>query len=298
MVTKQQHNSRDTALTAIAEALRLIGKPNEKLAQFDESEKERQGTHELSDARFAKPVEMSSRSRSVSRSLVGVLALAYIGVAVLAWQSTHGEVAPEPISTSSVPIKKTQELPTRPSPHDTDLAAKTNAGPLEPQAQATLHPAPIATIAAQMAPELAQKIEIIARELTNVEQGIDQLKTERSQMVRENAELAEHLNATQEIVRHNADLIEDLKAAVAQMARDNNKLAEQLKESQDRMASIAELLREGQEQVARLVASAQKQRPRTPASSPLAIVGSTRKPATTPPSAIVRVQTQDPRPKQ
>ena len=149
-----------------------------------------------------------------------------------------------------------------------------------------------------MAPELAQKIEMIARELANVEQGIDQLKTAQSQVVRDNAELSEHLKAMQEIGRHNADLIEDLKVAEAQMARDNSKLAEQLKESQDRMASIADLLKEGQEQVARLAVSGQKQRPRTLASSPPAIVNSTRRPVSTPPSAIVRVQTQDPRPKQ
>jgi hypothetical protein len=298
MAPPQQDNSRDVALAAIAEALRLTGQPDEKLAQFDELEKERQETHDLSDARSAKPVEMSSRSRPISRSLVGVLALACIGVAVLAWQSSHGQVAPEPISTSSVPIKKKQELPTRPSPHDSDLAARTNAGLPEPQVQTTLQPAPTAPIAAPMAPELAQKIEMIARELANVEQGIDQLKTVQSQMVRDNAELAEHLKATQEIGRRNADLIEDLKAAEAQMARDNSKLAEQLKESQDQMASIAELLKEGQEQVARLVASGQKQRPRTLASSPLANVNSTRRPVTTPPSAIVRVPTHDPRPKQ
>jgi len=125
-----------------------------------------------------------------------------------------------------------------------------------------------------MAPDLAQSIQMITRELANVEQGIDQLKTGQAQMVRDNAELAEHLKATQEMARNNADL------------------AEQLKASHEQMANIAEQLKQSQEQIARLVASGQNQRPRTLASSPTA--NSTRKLVPTRPSPRVRVQTQDP----
>jgi chromosome segregation ATPase len=135
---------------------------------------------------------------------------------------------------------------------------------------------------------------MIARELANVEQGIDQLKTGQAQMVRDNAVLAEHLKATQEMARHNAELAEDLKAAQAQMARDNVNFAEQLKASQEQIANIAEQLKESQEQIARLVASEGKQGPRTQASSRLPIANSRRKPVPTPPSPQVRVQTQDP----
>jgi hypothetical protein len=60
------------------------------------------------------------------------------------------------------------------------------------------------------------------------------------------------------------------------------------------MANIAEQLKQSQEQIARLVASEQKQRPRTLASSPLPIANSTRKPVPKRPSPRVRVQTQDP----
>ena len=128
-----------------------------------------------------------------------------------------------------------------------------------------------------MAPDLAQSIQMITRELANVEQGIDQLKTGQAQMVRDNAELlAEHLKATQEMARNNADL------------------AEQLKASHEQMATIAEQLKQIQEQIARLVASGQNQRPRTLASSPLPTANSTRKLVPTRPSPRVRVQTQDP----
>jgi chromosome segregation ATPase len=122
-----------------------------------------------------------------------------------------------------------------------------------------------------MAPDLAQSIQMITRELANVEQWIDQLKTGQAQMVRDNAELTEHLKATQEMARHNAELAEDPKAAQAQMARDNVNFAEQLKASQEQIAHIAEQLRESQQQIARLVTSEGKQGPRTLASSPLPI---------------------------
>ena len=302
--TPQQCHSRDVALAAITQAHGQIGHADEQLVQLDETafklEKEKNATRPPSNeqSRSAEPGRGSSRGRLVlRRSLMGLLALACIGVAAFAWQSTHGQAAPEPISTSSVSIEK-KELPAQPAPYNAGVATKTDAGLPQPssQAQTTLQrAAPVAPTAAPMAPDLAQSIQMIARELANVEQGIDQLKTGQAQMVRDNAELAEHLKATQEMARHNANLAEDLKAAQAQMARDNVNFAEQLKASQEQMANIAEQLKGSQEQIARLVASEQKQRPRTLASPPLPIANSTRKPVPTPPSPQVRVQTQDPR---
>jgi len=136
---------------------------------------------------------------------------------------------------------------------------------------------------------------MIARELAKVEQAIDQLKTGQAHMVRDNAELAEHLKAMLEMARHDADLAEELKAAQAQMARENVNVAEQLKASHEQMANIADQLKQSQEQIARLVASEQKQRPRTPASSSRPIANATRKLVPTPSSPRVRVQTQDPK---
>jgi hypothetical protein len=274
--TPQQSHSRDVALAAIAQAYRQIG-ADEQLVQVDEtafkSEKEKKATRHPSDEqpRFAGPG--SSRGRLVLRSLMGLLAVACIGVAAFAWPSPDGQATPEPISTSSVSIEK-KELP---APSNAGVAAKTDAElpQRSSQAQTTLQrAAPEAPTAAAMAPDLAQSIQMITRELANVEQGIDQLKTGQAQMVRDNVELV--LKATQEMVRNNADL------------------AEQLKASHEQMANIAEQLKQSQEQIARLVASGQKQRPRTLASSPLPIANSTRKLVPTRPSPRVRVQTQDP----
>ena len=278
--TPQQNHSREVALAAIAQAYRQIG-ADQQLVQIDETacklEQEKEATRHPSDEqpRFAEPGRGSSRGRLVLRSLMGLLAVACIGVAAFAWPSPDGQAAPEPISTSSVSIEK-KELP---APSNAGVAAKTDAAlpQRSSQAQTTLQSAaPVAPTAAPMAPDLAQSIQMITRELANVEQGIDQLKTGQAQMVRDNAELAEHLKATQEMARNNADL------------------AEQLKASHEQMANIAEQLKQSQEQIARLVASGQNQRPRTLASSPLPTANATRKLVRTRPSPRVRVQTQDP----
>jgi hypothetical protein len=286
--TPQQNPSRDVAHAVIAEALRQIGLPDEQLAQPDETgfklEKEKNAPRHK-QPRYAEPGRGSSRRRLVLRSLMGLLALACIGgVAAFGWQSTHGQAPPDPISTSSVSIRK-KEAPAEPAPYNAEVAAKTDAGLPHPSSQAQTTPPRTPPVApAPVDPDLAQSIKIMARELANAEQGIDQLKTGQAQMVHDNAELAEHLKATQEMARHNTDLIEDLKAEQAQIARDNVNFAEQLKASQEQMANIAEQLKGSQEQLAHLVASEQKQRLRT--------LASTRKPVPTP--RAPQVQPQDP----
>src|SRR5712672_879176 len=171
--TPQQSHSRDVALAAIAQAHRQIG-ADEQLLQVDETafklEKEKKATRHPSDEqpRFAEPGRGSSRGRLVLRSLIGLLAVACIGVAAFAWPSPDGQAAPEPISTSSVSIEK-KELP---APSDAGVAAETDAGlpQQSSQAQSTLQrAAPEAPTAAAVAPDLAQSIQMITRELTNVE---------------------------------------------------------------------------------------------------------------------------------
>jgi hypothetical protein len=275
--TPQQNHSREAALAAIAQAYKQIG-ADHQLVQDDETacklETEKKATRHPSDEqpRFAGPG--SSRGRLVLRSLMALLAVACIGVAAFAWPSPDGQAAPEPISTSSVSIEK-KELPAQPAPSNAGVAAETDAGlpQQSSQAQTTLQrAAPEAPTAAAVAPDLAQSIQMITRELANVEQEIDQLKTGQAQMVRDSVELV--LKATQEMARNNADL------------------GEQLKASHEQMANIAEQLKQSQEQTARLVASEQNQRPRTLASSPIA--NPTRKLVPKRPSPRVRVQTQEP----
>ena len=102
-------------------------------------------------------------------------------------------------------------------------------------------------------PELTQWGQTIARELANLTQGVEQLKTRQAQLARDNAELAGHLKETQEeMVRHDAELAKDLRAAQEEMTRDNLSLAAQLKASQEQISGIGEQLKPTQEQLNRL----------------------------------------------
>jgi hypothetical protein len=150
------------------------------------------------------------------------------------------------------------------------------------------------------------------RELANVQQAIDQLETERAQMIRDNAEIAERLKATQEmasqsaklvedlkatqaqVIRQNGDLADDLKAARSQAARDNAEIAERLKASQEQMARLSEQLKASQDQLARLTATEHKPRPRSQASAPTTTLAAVRRPAPTTPSSP-QARAQDPR---
>jgi hypothetical protein len=286
----QQSNSREIALAAIAEAHGELGQAATELAQSAQPEEVRDEMFDLLKAHSANLAAKAWRSMLTSRSFVGLLALVCIGIAIAAWQSSRGQVAPDPISTSSISIKKKEELSTRPASTNSDIAAKTNA--TEHLVQTPPQSAAIIPMASPTDPELSQRIQLIARELENVGQGIDQLKTEQSQVIHENAELAEQIKAAQEIARHNADLIADLKAAQAQTARDNANLASQIKAGQDLMANIAEQLKQRQEQAASLAASEQKLRPKTRTASTPTIANSTRKPVATPPSPKGGMQTQ------
>ena len=293
--TSHDKGPRDLALAAIKEALGSVGQTEHYTVQL-EDEKKGADKHDPADVRnpIAKLLGEPLRARIVPRRLAGLLGLVCIGVAVLAWQSSGGQVASEPISTSSVPIAKKEGPLGQPSPNS-DLAAKKNAG-------AQVQPQGAAPTSAPAAPELTHQIQAMAHELATVAQGIDQLKTEQSQIAHENAGLAEELKATDIVARHNAELAEDLKTAQSQLARQISDLTDQFKANQDLMTSIAAQLKETKEQLAaqlketqeraaRPASSEQRQRPKSLASSQPAAASPPRR--TTPrPVTSGGVQTQ------
>jgi hypothetical protein len=59
-------------------------------------------------------------------------------------------------------------------------------------------PQDAAPAAAPIPPELTQLLQTMARDLANVQEGIQQLKTSQEDMVRENARTVEQLKASQE----------------------------------------------------------------------------------------------------
>ncbi len=104
--------------------------------------------------------------------------------------------APQLMSTSSLPIEK-PGLPAQPSPSTVQVAAATPGLP-QPTASAQTAPQEVAPTAAPISPELTQLLQTMARDLANVQQGIEQLKTSHEELARENGRTAEQLKASQE----------------------------------------------------------------------------------------------------
>jgi len=76
-----------------------------------------------------------------------------------------------------------------------------------------------------MSLELAQRLQTMARDLANLEQRIERLKSSQEQMVHDNTVVNEQL-----------------KAALAQITRDNALIGEQLKASQRELATLETFL--------------------------------------------------------
>jgi septal ring factor EnvC (AmiA/AmiB activator) len=144
----------------------------------------------------AVPDRQSTRSRPALLALIALPLAASACVAAFAWQSSYGDAA--------------------------KLTGARWATSLLPQ-PAPLTPTTSQDVpgAAPMFPELAQRVQMMARDLANMEQQIEQLKTSQEQMVRDNTAIAEQL-----------------KAALAQKVRDNAAVAEQLKASQEQLAVV------------------------------------------------------------
>jgi len=142
-----------------------------------------------------------SRGRPALRGFIGLLLAACIFVGAFVLQSSYSDAAklivarwaPQPILTSSLPMEK-PGLP--PSPSTVQVAAATPGLPPTPSAQTA--PQDVAPTAAPISPELAQLLQTMARDLANVELGIEQLKANQEQTARENAMATKQLKASQE----------------------------------------------------------------------------------------------------
>ena len=145
-----------------------------------------------------------SRDRPWLRGLVGLLLAACIGAAAIASQSPYGDAlkpimarwAPQLVPTPSQLLDKSA-LSAQPSPPSVQAAAAEQAPP-QPIPLAQTAPEDVAPTAAQVPPELTRLLQTIMRDLANVEQEIEQLKTSQAQMAGDNAKVAEQVKASQE----------------------------------------------------------------------------------------------------
>jgi hypothetical protein len=263
----KQTDPHDAAIAALKIAREQIGGADAQLARLDKPDAA--GDSSDQQKRAAVLLRRSSPGRLATWCLIGFAVVAGLSIAAFAWQSYGDTIiarwASKRVSTSSLSQVK-RELP--PKPPTVDVTTADAALPQRaPLAQTTPQDLP------PIAPELAQWLQETTRYLTDVEQGIKELKTSQEQMLRDNAELAERLKATQaQIVRDNAAVGEQLKTALTQIAHDNAAVAKQLKESQEQMARV--IAKASEENVRPKISPP----PRRPTVTPR------RKPVPTPPS--------------
>jgi hypothetical protein len=184
----------------LAHAYEQIARADEQLARVNEqiSKLERDAAQKKHVNRLRPP----SRGTSALRGFIGLLLTAGICVAAFASQS-YGETArlmisrwaPQLAPASSLPLE-TPKFAAQQSPPAVQLAAADGAlSQLPAPTQAAPQEAPAA---APIPPELTQLLQTMARDLSNVQEGIQQLKTSQEEMVRENARTVEQLKASHE----------------------------------------------------------------------------------------------------
>ena len=173
----------------LAHAYEQIAGADEQLARVNEqiSSLEHDAPRKKSANRFRRP----SRGRPALRGFVALLLTAGICSAAFVWQS-YGETArllasrwaPQ-LAAASPSSAETPKLADQQSQSAVQVAAADGAlSQLPPPAQ----PAPQDAAAAPIPPELTELLQTMARDLANVQQGIEQLKTSQEEMVRENAQ--------------------------------------------------------------------------------------------------------------
>ena len=158
--------------------------------------------NESDDISIVVPGRLPLRGGSALRGLIGLLLAACIFAAAFASQSSYGgaakqiiaQWAPRLVSTSLLPPNK-PELAAQPSPSSPQMVA---AEPMPPTPLAQTARQELGPAAAPLSPELAQRLQTMASDLSNAEHEIEQLKTSQEQMARDNAKSGEQLKATRE----------------------------------------------------------------------------------------------------
>jgi hypothetical protein len=183
------------AYEQIARADEQLGRVTEQLSKLE---------HDPVGRPSAVPGRGPSRGGPALRGLIGLLLAACIFVAAFVSRSSNDDAAksivarsaPELILASSPALEK-PGLSGQPSPSTVQVAADTSVPPQPtPSAEAAAQDA--APTAVPAPPEMAQLLQTMARDLANVQQGIEQLKVSQEQTARDNANAAEQLKANQE----------------------------------------------------------------------------------------------------
>jgi predicted FMN-binding regulatory protein PaiB len=182
------------AYDQIARADEQLARLNEQLARLENEAK-----HQPSSVAGHRP----PRGMRALRGLIGLLLAAGIFAFAFVSQSSYGDAAKSTVArwapqlTASSLWMEKPESPAQPGQSAVQLAAATPELPQSiPSAQTPAQD--VAPAAAPTTTELAQLLQTMARDLANLEQGIEQLKANQEQAARDNAKATEELKASQE----------------------------------------------------------------------------------------------------
>lgn len=187
----------------LAHAYEQIARADEQLARVTEqlSKLDQDAARHTSAAPGRRP----SRGRPALRGVIGLLLAACIVAAAFAWQSPYGHAAkliiarwgPQLLSTSPPPREK-GVVAAQLRPAAVQVAAAEPEPPQQAPLATQIAPQEAALTGALPSPELGRLLQAMARNLANVEQGIEQLRANQEQMAIDNAKAVEQLKASQE----------------------------------------------------------------------------------------------------
>jgi cytoskeletal protein RodZ len=191
----------------LARTREQIAQADEQLSRLMRDAERNPSDHPRSHTNTARPAvhrNLPSPGGRAIRGFIGLLLAACIGVAAIVWQSSYGDAAkqviatwvPQIVPTSSQPLEN-PELSAQPiSPTARVVAVQTASPEAAPLGQTASQD--VAPTAAPVSPGLAELLQTMARDLANVEHGIEQLKAGQEQMASDNAKTVEQLKASQE----------------------------------------------------------------------------------------------------
>jgi len=188
----------------LAHAYAQIASADEQLARLTEQLSRME--HDAAARPMAVAALRPSRDRSALRGFIGLLAAACIIGTALASQSSYGEAAKPAIARWAAPYigsvswlaQARPQAPAQPGPSGVQLASAEAASPqATPSAQTRPQDAALPT-AAPTSAELVQLLQTMARDLTTVQQGIEQLRAGQEQLTSDNARAVEQFKASQE----------------------------------------------------------------------------------------------------
>jgi hypothetical protein len=258
----RETDSTDATLAALTEALKEFARGDESRLR-PEDQKFRQ-IETATSPPVATEAVSSGRRLGLGKAAmwIGVLATVCVGAAIFAWRNLDGRATKStsmpPETTAPISAAAIAKEPTTTQAISTMAATRIDKSP-EPPAVQPQAATKLAEPAVPVSAEMTQKFKMLEGRLTDLAQGIEQIRTDQARLARESSELQGTLRDAQEkLVLRIQELASQVKAVEENAAQDRLTAAEQLRVSQEQLARIGEQLKASQEQIDRQKSGTQR----------------------------------------